>query len=163
MLHSDTDIQSMIVTVQLSLSHVKSGGAPFSSLIASRNGEVLGCGVNEVNHRCDPTAHAEVMAIRQACERLGTPDLSGNILFASGEPCGLCYMAARWAGITDIIIAVDRDEAADAGFDYRWTYDFFKDGQPSAGMRIQKLAVEDSFEPFNVFGKMRGKFNENAN
>ena len=92
--------------VQLSLTHVEKGGAPFAALIVDGSGQVIGQGVNLVNEHCDPTAHAEIAAIRAACNTLNTPSLSGKILYASGEPCALCYMAARWAGITRIIIAL---------------------------------------------------------
>ena len=63
-------------------------------------------------------------------------------------------MAARFAGITDIVIAADRHEAAFSGFDYRWTYNFFENGQPGAGVNIQKLAPENAIEPFETFSAM---------
>ena len=151
---SNKDIRLMRDTVQLSLDHVKKGGIPFSSLVVTKDGQVLGQGVNEVSKSCDPTAHAEIMAIRQACENVGSTNLSGATLYASGEPCALCYMAARFAGITDIVIAADRHEAASSGFDYRWTYNFFENGQPGAGVNVQKLAPENAIEPFETFSAM---------
>jgi guanine deaminase len=96
------------------------------------------------------------MAIRQACETVASTDLSGTILYASGEPCALCYMAARFAGITDIVIAVDRHETAASGFDFRWTYNFFENGQPGAGIKIHKLATTGAMKPFETYSLMQG-------
>jgi len=151
---TNKDNQLMRDTVQLSLDHVKNGGIPFSSLVVTKDGHVLGQGVNEVSRTCDPTAHAEIVAIRQACENIGSTNLSGATLYASGEPCALCYMAARFAGITDIVIAADRQEAASSGFDYRWTYNFFENGQPGAEVSIQKLAPSNAIEPFEIFNAL---------
>ena len=156
------DIQLMRDTVQLSLDHVKKGGIPFSSLVASKDGRILGQGVNEVSKTCDPTAHAEIMAIRQACENVGTTNLSGTTLYASGEPCALCYMAARFAGITNIVIAADREDAAVSGFDYRWTYNFFDHGQLDAQVNIQKLAPNNALEPFEAFIAMHRGMTEGS-
>ncbi|MES0884433.1 nucleoside deaminase [Roseibium sp. SCP14] len=143
-------------TVQLSLNHVRNGGIPFSALVVDENGVVIGKGVNEVVDSCDPTAHAEVVAIREACRAIGTPDLRGKVLFASGEPCALCYMVARWAGITKIFVAADRDDAARFGFDYRWTYHFFQSGRPTASMKIEKLRTEGCAEPFERWIELNG-------
>jgi tRNA(Arg) A34 adenosine deaminase TadA len=151
---NNKDIRLMKDTVQLSLDHVNKGGIPFSSLVVTKDGQVLGKGVNEVNKSCDPTAHAEIVAIRQACKTVGSTNLSGATLYASGEPCALCYMAARFAGITTIVIAADRQEVASSGFDYRWTYNFFDNGQSDAGVNIQKLAPDNAIEPFETYSAM---------
>ena len=156
MSHNDNNTQLIKETVLLSLDHVKKGGIPFSSLVVDKEGRILGKGVNEVSARCDPTAHAEVMAIRQACETVASTDLSDTILYASGEPCALCYMAARFAGITDIVIAADRHETAASGFDYRWTYNFFENGQPGAGVNIQKIVTADAIKLFETYDSMQG-------
>ncbi|WP_241909874.1 nucleoside deaminase, partial [Vibrio sp. 10N.261.55.A7] len=79
-------------TVKLSLAHVHKGGIPFSALVVDEKGQVVGKGVNRVTELSDPTAHAEILAIRDASASLGSSDLSGKTLFASGEPCALCYL-----------------------------------------------------------------------
>jgi guanine deaminase len=141
--------QHMDSVVQLSLTHVKNGGLPFAAIVVDGEGRVIGQGVNLVNEHCDPTAHAEIEAIRAACNMLETPNLSGKTLYASGEPCALCYIAAQWAGISQIYFASDRHEVAIEGFDYRWSYDFFKTGRPNFPMKRKKIAVSGSNVPFN--------------
>lgn len=91
-------------------------GGPFGAVVV-RDGEVIGEGHNEVLLRRDPTAHAEVVAIRAACTVLGTHDLSGCELFASCEPCPMCLAAALWARLERVYHAGTRQDAADAGFD----------------------------------------------
>jgi guanine deaminase len=135
-----------------SLSHVHEGGLPFAALVADQNGTILGRGVNRVRERHDPTAHAEVEAIRNACRTHGTPNLSGATLLASGEPCAMCYMSARFAGIAHVIFAADRDEAAEQGFDYRSTYRLFaEDPRHWKTPATEKLTVSRRLEPFLSF------------
>lgn len=141
--------------IQLSLEHVHKGGIPFSALIADEKGNVLGKGVNQVNELCDPTAHAEIMAIREAGKTSGSANLAGATLYASGEPCALCYMAARWAGITKIYVASNRHEAAKAGFDYRWSYNFFNAGEPDSLLQVNKLLVDEFNAPFEHWARLR--------
>ncbi|MDP6408840.1 MAG: nucleoside deaminase [Planctomycetota bacterium] len=91
-------------------------GGPFGAVIV-RDGEILAVGENRVTSSCDPTAHAEVVAIRSACERLGDFSLSGCELYASSEPCPMCLAAIHWARIDRLWYACSREDAADAGFD----------------------------------------------
>jgi tRNA(Arg) A34 adenosine deaminase TadA len=91
-------------------------GGPFGALV-SRGEEVLAVASNRVLARNDPTAHAEVEAIRDACAKLATFDLSGCDLYATCEPCPMCYAAALWARVDRVIHACDRQDAARAGFD----------------------------------------------
>ena len=91
-------------------------GGPFGAIIV-RNGEIIGRGWNQVTTANDPTAHAEVMAIRDACARLGTFKLEGCELYASCEPCPMCLAAAHWARVGKVFYAATRTDAATAGFD----------------------------------------------
>ena len=103
-------------TVELAIENVESGrGGPFGALVA-RGGEVLAEAVNEVTAGNDPTAHAEIEAIRRACRRLGTFELAGYELYASCEPCPMCLGAAYWARLDRIWFAAGRDDAERAGF-----------------------------------------------
>lgn len=136
--------------------HVKTGGIPFTALVVNQEGTVLGRGTNTVKEISDPTAHAEVEAIRDACRAGRTPYLPGAVLLASGEPCAMCYMSALQAGIAEIYYAVDRDEAAELGFDYRGTYQLFaQDPQTWHTPSVAKLAVPDAVTPFEVFHALR--------
>ncbi|MBA5776010.1 nucleoside deaminase [Stappia sp. F7233] len=139
-------------TVAYALEHVHDGGIPFSAFVIAPNGEMLGRGVNRVREHHDPTAHAEVEAIRDACRTHSTPYLQGATLLASGEPCAMCYMSALHAGISRVFFAVDRDEAAAHGFDYRSGYALFG-ADPCAwtSPSVSKLAVPEGLAPFLAF------------
>ena len=111
--------------IDLAISNVKVGGLPFAAIIIKQSGEIIGKGVNQVAKYLDCTAHAEILAIREASRNEKNFFLKGTTLIASGEPCSLCYMAIRMAGIMKIIIVSDRYEAEKYGFDYLWTYKYF--------------------------------------
>jgi guanine deaminase len=98
------------------------GGGPFGAVIV-RNGELVGRGWNQVTRNLDPTAHAEVSAIRDACQRLERFDLRGCELYTSCEPCPMCLAAIYWARLDRVYYACSREDAARAGFDDQFIYD----------------------------------------
>ncbi len=100
--------------------HNHSGG-PFGSVVV-KEGKIIGKGTNTVTTTHDPTAHAEVVAIREACQHLGTFQLNGCTLYTSCEPCPMCLSAIYWARIDRLVYACTRKDAADAGFDDEWIY-----------------------------------------
>lgn len=103
--------------IRLSRQHMQAGdGGPFGSVVV-RGGEVISQGWNRVTSTNDPTAHAEVEAIRAACARLRTFSLAGCVLYASCEPCPMCLAAAYWARVDRLVYAAAREDAAGAGFD----------------------------------------------
>ena len=102
--------------IALAIDSAGTDGGPFGAVVA-RGDEVISIGTNRVTASGDPTAHAEIVAIRRAAEALGTHDLSGCTLYASTEPCPMCLAATWWARIGEIVFAADRDAAARAGFD----------------------------------------------
>ncbi len=97
-------------------------GGPFGSVVV-KDGVIIGEGNNRVTTANDPTAHAEVVAIRQACQNLGTFQLSGCEIYASCEPCPMCLSAIYWSRLERVYIAGDRHDAARAGFDDAHIYD----------------------------------------
>ena len=99
----------------------RNAGGPFGAVIV-RRGKIIACGWNRVTSANDPTAHAEVMAIREACRRLKTFRLDDCELYASCEPCPMCLSAVYWARIGKIFYAGTRRDAAAAGFDDDWIY-----------------------------------------
>lgn len=109
------------MAIELSTENVKNGGGPFGALIA-KNGEVVATGVNRVTANNDPTAHAEVSAIRQACAKLGSFDLSGYEIYTSCEPCPMCLSAIYWAHLDCIYYANTQQDAADINFDDSFIY-----------------------------------------
>jgi guanine deaminase len=109
--------------VDLSREHMEAGaGGPFGSVVVL-DGAVIGEGWNRVTSTNDPTAHAEVVAIRRACETVGRFSLQGATLYASCEPCPMCLAAAYWARVSRIVFANTREEAAAIGFDDQLLYD----------------------------------------
>ncbi|MBP1885830.1 nucleoside deaminase [Sinorhizobium mexicanum] len=150
-------IQLMEEAVAFSVEHVHGGGTPFTAFVVDADGNILGRGVNRVQEHHDLTAHAEVEAIRDACRAHGTSHLHGTTLLASGEPCAMCYMSALCAGISQVLFAVDRDEAAAHGFDYRGTYALFADDPRNWQLPpARKLIVPDGLRPFLDFRAAQG-------
>ncbi len=107
--------------IVLSKESVQHGGGPFGAVIA-RDGQIVAEGSNSVTMLCDPTAHAEVTAIRNACKKLGTFDLKGCTIYTSCEPCPMCFGAIYWARLDAIYMANDRKDAAAIGFDDDFIY-----------------------------------------
>lgn len=103
-------------------------GGPFGAVIV-RDGEILGAASNEVLTSNDPTAHAEILAIRRACEKLRSHDLSGCALYATGEPCPMCLSAIIWANIRTVYYASAADEAEKIGFRDGMIYRYLRDGE----------------------------------
>jgi guanine deaminase len=103
-------------TIHLAMENVKSGGGPFAALVA-KNGEVIATGVNLVTATLDPTAHAEIVAIRAACRALGHFELTGCEIYCSCEPCPMCLGAIYWSRPALVFFAATAGAAADAGFD----------------------------------------------
>ena len=108
--------------IELSVENVKNGGGPFGAVIV-KGDEIVATGVNRVTAHNDPTAHAEVSAIREACRRLGTFDLSGCEIYTSCEPCPMCLGAIYWAHLDKIYYGNNKDDAADIGFDDSFIYE----------------------------------------
>lgn len=108
--------------LELATERAIAGAAPFAALGVDANGSVVGEGVNRVVACSDPTAHAEIEALRDASARLGRTSLRGHAVIASGEPCAMCAMALRNAGVDVVYFAMSRDQAAMAGYDYRSSY-----------------------------------------
>ncbi len=109
--------------IRLSVEKVAAGqGGPFGAVVV-RQGEIVGRGWNRVTGTNDPTAHAEIVAIRDACRQLDTFRLTGCTLYASCEPCPMCLAAAYWARIDRLCYAASSEDAAAAGFDDSWIAD----------------------------------------
>ena len=113
----------LTMAIEMAIDNVKTGnGGPFGAIIV-KDGEIIGRGVNTVTCANDPTAHAEVNAIRDACNRLGTFQLEGCILYTSCEPCPMCLGAIYWARPQAVYFAANKTDAARAGFDDAFIYD----------------------------------------
>ena len=112
----------MLRAVKLSMISLKKNGGPFGCVIV-KNNEIISEGFNEVTNKNDPTAHAEIVAIRNACNKLNTFNLKGTQMFTSCEPCPMCLSAIYWSHIDKIYYGNNRKDAAKIGFDDSYIYD----------------------------------------
>lgn len=115
------DTEMIRRAVELAGESIKNGGGPFGAVITMED-RIISEGSNRVVIMFDPTAHAEIIAIRKASEILGTHDLSGCTLYSSCEPCPMCLGAVYWAGIRRVVYSSGRKDAARAGFDDDFIY-----------------------------------------
>ena len=118
-------------------------GGPFGSLVV-RNGEIVGRGCNQVTSTNDPTAHAEVVAIRDACRNLGTFQLEGCTLYASCEPCPMCLGAIYWARPSRIVYGAFHSDAASAGFDDQFIYEELDKPREDRKIPMQQILRDEA-------------------
>ena len=137
-------------TIQLAVQNVAGGGGPFGALIV-RDGELVAEGQNRVTANLDPTAHAEVVAIRAACQAVGDFSLAGATLYTSCEPCPLCLSASLWARLDRVVFAADRDDAARGGFDDREFYELFARDRATWDMAIDSVRPANAPQPFDAW------------
>lgn len=142
--------QLMRRAIALSIESVNSGGGPFGAVIA-RNGEIVAEGSNNVTSHHDPTAHAEVSAIREACRKLETFDLSGCDIYTSCEPCPMCLGAIYWAHIDKIYYANDRRDAADIGFDDDFIYQEIAVAPHERKRPMESMLPEEAIRAFEMW------------
>ncbi|WP_329384267.1 nucleoside deaminase [Streptomyces sp. NBC_01351] len=137
--------------IELATNSVANGGGPFGALVA-KDGKIVAIGNNQVTANLDPTAHAEVTALRAACKELNTFSLEGCVLVTSCEPCPMCLSSALWARVDRIVFSADRDDAAVAGFDDRKFYDLFEKQATSAWpMSVAQLDLPNRTAPFDAW------------
>ena len=136
--------------IALSEVSVKNGGGPFGAVIA-RNGEIIAEASNKVTIDCDPTAHAEVSAIRLASKRLDTFDLSGCEIYTSREPCPMCLGAIYWAHLDRIYYANNRSDAAAIGFDDDFIYKELELKLEDRSTPIINMMREEAMRAFSMW------------
>ncbi|RLY93717.1 tRNA-specific adenosine deaminase [Kocuria tytonicola] len=140
--------------VQAASRNASRDGGPFGAVLVTADGREF-TAVNRVTADHDPTAHAEVSAIRSACAALGTFDLSGAVLYSSCEPCPMCLSASLWARLDAVHFAADRHDAADGGFDDAAFYDFFTatPAQRDELLPVRHVALAERNEPFEAWAE----------
>jgi guanine deaminase len=138
--------QYLARSIRLATANVLNSGGPFGAMIVTSDGKTFD-GVNRVTADNDPTAHAEVTAIRTACRELGTFDLSGAVLYTSCEPCPMCLASALWARVQRVVFAADRHDAASVGFDDAVFYGYFENRDRDSLMPVAKLELGDPQDP----------------
>lgn len=141
----------MARAIELSIDNVRAGrGGPFAAVIV-RNGAVIAEGTNCVPSTNDPTAHAEIVAIRAACQKLGAFDLMGCDIYASCEPCPMCLGAIYWARLDRIYFAGTAADASDAGFDDSFIYRQFAQPQQQRRIAMVPLMREEALQAFRLW------------
>lgn len=142
--------------ISLATENVKNGGGPFGAVIA-RNGEVLAEGVNRVTSNHDPTAHAEVQAIRAAAAKLQNFDLAGCEIYSSCEPCPMCLGAIYWAHLDRLYFAATKHDAAAAGFDDAFIYDELALPIHERSLHTEEMMHSESAAPFDEWNSREDK------
>ncbi len=126
-------------------------GGPFGAVIV-KDGIIVGRGDNHVLINHDPTAHAEVMAIRDACKNLGTHDLSGCVVYTSCYPCPMCMSAIIWANIKEVYYGNTKEDAANIGFRDDFIYDFIKNNNEDTNtLKLINIDREETIKSFEAF------------
>ena len=130
-------------------------GGPFGAIIVDREGNIIAKGNNMVLANNDPTAHAEVTAIREACKKLGTYDLSGYALYTSCEPCPMCLSAIIWSNIKEVYYACTRNDAGRIGFRDDVIYDYLE-GKNKDLIALKQIDREECIRLFEEYEKNNG-------
>lgn len=147
---SENDFHFMRRAIELSRESVEKGGGPFGALI-TRNGKIIAESQNKVTLLNDPTAHAEINAIREAARKLGTFDLSGCEIYASCEPCPMCLGAIYWARLNKIFFAGSRSDAEEIGFDDSFIYREISLPLPERSIESHQLLREEALKAFKAW------------
>ena len=130
-------------------------GGPFGAIIVDKEGNIISNGNNQVIKRNDPTAHAEIVAIREACEKLNTYDLSDYILYTSCEPCPMCLSAIIWSNIKEVYYGCTKEDAGEIGFRDDMIYDYLK-GNHTDLIHLKKMDREECLETFKKYKDLGG-------
>lgn len=146
MIHEDFMRQA----IGLAVENVRNGGGPFGAVIV-KNGRVVATGVNRVTPDNDPTAHAEVCAIRAACRKLGTFNLEGCVIYTSCEPCPMCLGAIYWAHLDKIYYGANQHDAAAVKFDDSFIYRELELKPADRKKPVENLLHDEALAPFNAW------------
>lgn len=130
-------------------------GGPFGAIITDKEGNIVAKGNNKVLKNNDPTAHAEIVAIRNACSKLNTYDLSEYILYTSCEPCPMCLSAIIWSNIKEVYYACTKNDAAEIGFRDDMIYEYLK-GNNKDLINLKQIDRDECIELFEEY-KKQGK------
>lgn len=142
--------------IDIAVRSVADGGGPFGAVIV-RDGEVIATGENRVTRDNDPSAHAEVVAIRRACQALDDYALRGCVLYASCEPCPMCLSTSLWARLDEIVYAADRYAAARSGFDDLAFYELLGRRRQSWPIQLRHLDSPRAEAPFEAWTSLDDK------
>ncbi|MFC2086090.1 nucleoside deaminase [Bacteroidota bacterium] len=142
--------------IRLSIENIKKGGGPFGSVIV-KDGEIIATGTNHVTRQNDPTAHAEILAIREAAKKLNTFDLSGCTIYSSCEPCPMCLGAIYWAHIDKIYFGNTKYDARKIGFDDSFIYEEIEKPFHARKIETIQLLDKEAFSAFKLWNEKEDK------
>lgn len=154
--YSAEDARFMQMAIDLSIENIETGGGPFGAVIV-RNGEVIATGANRVVPNADPTAHAEVMAIRNACTKLGTFQLTDCTIYSSCEPCPMCLSALYWAGVKRICYGNTKDDAKAIDFDDSFIYDQLELSYADRSIKCEHFMRDNALVAFRKWDEKEDK------
>lgn len=154
----EKQIHFMRRAIQLSVDNINKGGGPFGAVIV-KDGEIIAESANSVTSDNDPTAHAEVNAIRMAAKKLNNYDLSGCEIYSSCEPCPMCLGAIYWARIDRLYYGNTQNDAAIAGFSDEFIYKEIAKNFETRNLRTENILREEAIEAFTKWQHFDGKIN----
>jgi len=149
-LFMEKDKKFMRKAIALSIDNIKNGGGPFGAVIV-KDAKIIATGVNRVTANNDPTAHAEVTAIRKAAKKLGTFDLSGCEIYTSCEPCPMCLGAVYWARLDKMYFGNTKTDAKNIGFDDSFIYDEIELKPEDRSVKTTQLLPEEAIKAFDTW------------
>lgn len=145
-----THQELMHMAIRLSEENVQNGGGPFGAVIA-KDGVVIATGVNRVTANNDPTAHAEVSAIREACRKVKNFKLDGCVVYSSCEPCPMCLSALYWAGISKIYYANTKNDAKAIDFDDSFIYEQLSLDRADRSIPSEQMMYDEAQHAFEMW------------
>ena len=146
----------MLRAIELSISSVKDTGGPFGCVIV-KDDKIIAEGSNKVTFSNDPTAHAEIVAIREACKQLNTFNLSGCDLYASCEPCPMCLSAIYWSHVDNIFYANTREDAKKISFDDSLIYSEISKKNEDRKIPTKQMLRDEALKAFEIWSKKTDK------
>jgi tRNA(Arg) A34 adenosine deaminase TadA len=147
---NDFQNEMMRKAIRLSIKSIESGGGPFGAVIV-KDGKEVASGTNQVSKKTDPTAHAEVTAIRNAAKKLHTFNLSGCEIYTSCEPCPMCLSAIYWAHIDKIYYGNTKKDAKKIGFDDSFIYHQLELPEEERSIPVVKMLRNEAVEAFEIW------------
>jgi len=152
----DSKKKFMRKAIALSIENIQNGGGPFGAVIV-KDGKVIATGVNRVTANNDPTAHAEVTAIRKASKKLGTFDLAGCEIYTSCEPCPMCLGAVYWAHLDKMYYGNTKTDAKNIGFDDSFIYDEIDLKPENRRVETTQILPDEAIKAFETWAKSEDK------
>ena len=153
---NDDHKKFMSEAITLSMESVSRGGGPFGTVIV-KDGKIIGRGVNSVTRLNDPTAHGEIVAIREACSNLNSFRLDDCVLYTSCEPCPMCLGAIYWSRVKEIYFANTREDAASIGFDDALIYDEINVPLRERKIAFHQIMREEALSAFHSWTEKKDK------